>query len=112
MTRALIACLCLLLLCASASAQANNRPVTIDEVIQLTQSGISDETIITFLETREIRFVLSPQDIVRLRAAGISEELIRYLLHSATEQAANRSVRRHVGDAILVQPVRDDRKPN
>ena len=87
MTRALIACLCLLLLCAPAAAQANNRSVTIDDVIQLTQSGISDETIITFLETREIRFVLSPQDIVRLRAAGISEELLRYLLqHTAADQ--------------------------
>lgn len=80
MTRALIPVLCVLLWSAPATAQATNQPVTIDDVIQLAQSGISDETMITFLDTREIGFVPSAEMIVRLRAAGVSEDVICYLL--------------------------------
>ena len=80
MSRALIAVLCVLLWAAPAAAQATNRPVTMDDVIQLAQSGISAETIITFLDTRDIGFVPDPADIAFLRAAGVSEEVIRYLL--------------------------------
>jgi len=80
MSRVLSASLCLLLLFAPGAARASERPATIDDVIQLVQTGLSDETIITFLETRGVGFVPGPQEIVRLRTAGVSEDVIRYLL--------------------------------
>ena len=80
MIRGLTALLCVLLWTTPAAAQATRQPVTIDDIVQLAQSGISDETIITFLDTREIAFVPNARAIVRLRAAGVSEDVIRYLL--------------------------------
>lgn len=79
MRRMLMALLCLLVLVAPA-ARASHRQVTPDEIIQLTQSGLSDETIITFLETRDLAFVPDVNEIVRLRAAGVSEVVIQYLV--------------------------------
>ncbi len=55
-------------------------PVTLEHIILLAEGGLSDETIIAFLETRPLGFVLSAEDIVRLRQAGVSERVIRYLL--------------------------------
>ena len=75
----LLCLLCVLLLGAGA-ARAQGRPASLDDVVLLAQSGLSDDTILSFLETRPIGFVLSATSIVQLRAAGVSEVIIRYLL--------------------------------
>ena len=74
----LLCLLCVLLLGAGA-ARAQGRPASLDDVVLLAQSGLSDDTILSFLETRSIGFVLSATSIVQLRAAGVSEVIIRYL---------------------------------
>ena len=78
------------LLCAvlsPANAEATHTAVSLEDVILLAQSGISDETILTFLNSREIGLVLTPEDVARLRDAGVSEEIIRYLLERTGPRA-------------------------
>ena len=73
-------CLLCVLLLGAGAARAQDRPASLDDVVLLAQSGLSDDTILSFLETRSIGFVLSAASIVQLRAAGVSEVIIRYLL--------------------------------
>jgi len=70
----------------AVALQAAPPTVSLEDVILLAQSGISDETILVFLDYRDIDFDLSPEEILRLREAGVSEEIIRYLLERTEVQ--------------------------
>ena len=56
--------------------------VSLDDVIFLTQNDVSDETILAFLAHRRVTLPLDATDVLRLREAGVSEEIIRYLLEN------------------------------
>ncbi|MCZ6656960.1 MAG: hypothetical protein O7C67_06655 [Gammaproteobacteria bacterium] len=61
-------------------AYSQNDVVSFDDVVLLAQSDISDQTIRTFLDFRELDFALDAGALLRLREAGVSEAVIRYLL--------------------------------
>lgn len=65
---------------ASPAAAANRPQASLEDLTLLTASGISDETILVFLDTREIGFEIDAEAIARLRQQGVSEEVIRHLL--------------------------------
>jgi len=67
---------------APAYSQAD--VVSFDDVVLLAQSDISDQTIMTFLDFRELDFALDAEALLRLREAGVSEAVIRYLLEQDT----------------------------
>jgi hypothetical protein len=69
-----------LALAVSAIAEGGYRVVRLTEVIVLAREGVSDRTIISFLENRELAFVVGTDEVLRLRDAGAGEELIRYLV--------------------------------
>lgn len=69
---------CLVL--ASPAAAADRPQASLEDLTLLTASGISEETILVFLDTREIGFLLDAEAITRLRQQGVSEEVIRHLL--------------------------------
>jgi len=71
-------------LALAANAQSAHQVVRLDDVILLAQEGLSDETILAFLDNREVDFALGPQEIVTLQDAGVSEEVIRYLIDRTT----------------------------
>ncbi|MCH7667253.1 MAG: hypothetical protein IH936_15150 [Acidobacteria bacterium] len=64
----------------AGALQAAPSSVTLEDVILLARADISDETILAFLDYREVDFELGPDEILGLREAGVSEEIIRYLL--------------------------------
>jgi hypothetical protein len=68
------ALLLLLLLPASLAA------ISVFDVIRLSQERYSDEDIIRLIQTTDSRFVLSAEDTVRLRTAGVTESVIREML--------------------------------
>ena len=78
-----------------APAFSQESTVSFDDMVLLAQSDIADQTIMTFLRYRQLDFVLDATSIQRLRAAGVSDDIIRYLL----EQDAT---------AIAFQQVPDD----
>jgi len=61
-------------------AQAEHRTASLEDVILLAEGGISDETILVFLDSREIGFELGTEEMLLFREAGVNEEVIRYLL--------------------------------
>jgi len=69
-----------LALVAAATVEAGYRVVRFSEVIALAREGVSDRTIISFLDNRELDFVVGTDEILRLRDAGVGEEVIRYLV--------------------------------
>ena len=68
------------LVLATPAAAAHRPQVSLEDLTLLAQSGISDQTILVFVDTREIGFQLDSETIARLRQQGVSEEVIRYLL--------------------------------
>ena len=68
------------LLLATPAAAAHHPEVSLEDLTLLAGSDISDETILVFLDFREIGFELDPEAIAHLREQGVSDEVIRYLL--------------------------------
>ena len=62
------------------TAYAGHLKVTLDDLLLLTESRVSDKTILAFIGPREITFTLGTEEIEKLRKAGLSEEVIKYLL--------------------------------
>lgn len=63
----------------------------LSEVVKLHKAGINDSVIRTFVETSQVAYRLSAQDIIRLRELGISPDIITALMKRGGEvrQAMN-----------------------
>ena len=66
-------------------AQADAPQVSLEDILLLMERGVSNETLLVFLETREIGFTLDVEDIDELLEAGVSEEIISYLLQQTAK---------------------------
>ena len=67
-----------LLGCVPAAASA----VTIDEVVALSKSGVSDEVILAVIERDQTLFTLSPALIMKLQRDGLSDRILLALIKS------------------------------
>jgi hypothetical protein len=65
---------------ATGGAQAVGRPISNDDVIALVQSGLSDAAVTTKINNSRTSFRLDPDDLVALRKAGVSSEVIQAML--------------------------------
>ena len=77
--------LCVALAACSVPSPAllqDDDTVSLDDIVFLAQSDISDQTILTYLKHRRLDFVLDAEGVQELREAGVSEEIIRYLLEN------------------------------
>ncbi|WP_295637178.1 hypothetical protein [uncultured Methylibium sp.] len=75
--------------CASAPpAQPTPPPVRLDELVALSKQQPDDDAMVAQLAQRGVAFVLSPQDAVSLREAGVSDGVVRYLQGRADGDAA------------------------
>lgn len=55
-------------------------PLTINDIIKLSQGGISDETIIRYIQDTKTTYNLSQAQINRLQEAGVSQRVINYMI--------------------------------
>jgi len=55
-------------------------PLTINDIIKLSQAGISDETIIQYMQKTKTTYNLSQAQINRLQEAGVSQRIINYMI--------------------------------
>ena len=69
---------------SAATTSSQQRTVSIDDLILLVSSGISDETILAFLKDRELDFLLSREIRLTLAQAGITNTVMRYLRERET----------------------------
>ena len=60
--------------------------ISVFDVIRLSQGRYSDEEIIRLIQTTDSRFLLSAEDTVRLRKAGVTEAVIREMLSRPAPQ--------------------------
>jgi surface antigen len=54
-------------------------PLTINDVIKLSQGGVSDDTIIFYLRDSNSSYHLSQTQIRRLQEAGVSQRVINFM---------------------------------
>lgn len=52
----------------------------VNEILKMHQSGLSEETILMYVQSHNAEIKLTSQDLVRLKIAGFSEEFIQALL--------------------------------
>jgi hypothetical protein len=52
----------------------------VDEILKMHDSGLGEETILMYLQSRNADFELTSEDLITLRKAGFSEQFIQALL--------------------------------
>lgn len=55
-------------------------PLTINDVIRLSQGGVSDKTIIQYMQKTNSTYSLSQAQIRRLQDGGVSQKVINYMV--------------------------------
>jgi hypothetical protein len=75
---------CALLFCLTLSAQdaplEKPKSLTADQVVAMVKAGLSEDVIVARLRREEKAFDLSPDDLIRLKAAGVSDEIVKTML--------------------------------
>ena len=57
-------------------------PLTINDVIKLSQAGVSDNTIIQYIQETGSSYNLSQSQVRRLQDADVSQKVIRYMIET------------------------------
>jgi surface antigen len=60
----------------------HQEPLGINDVIKLSQGGVSDETIIRYMKRTQTTYNLSQAQINRLKEAGVSQRVINYMINT------------------------------
>jgi hypothetical protein len=78
----------LLLLALAAFAQTGKqpKPLTNDDVVEMSRAGVPESTIILAIEKTPVKFDVSAEGILALQAAGIAEPMLNQMLRAATPQ--------------------------
>ncbi len=63
-----------------APAAVMAQPMNVDEVVKLLKNDISDNIIVARIEETGSYFSLSTDDLIKLKEAGASDELVRYMI--------------------------------
>lgn len=61
----------------------HSEPLTINDVIKLSQNNIAEDTIIEYLRNTQSSYNLSKTQIRRLQNAGVSPKVIDYMINTA-----------------------------
>ncbi|MBN1915112.1 MAG: hypothetical protein JW769_04415 [Parachlamydiales bacterium] len=57
-------------------------PLTINDIIKLAQGGVSDDTIIRYIDDTNTRYNLSEAQVDRLHKGGVSQRVINYMINT------------------------------
>jgi hypothetical protein len=103
MTRAL-----LILLFVMTVAETRSSAVTVEQIVALSQSGVSDAVLLALIERDHPEFpiALAPEQLATLRQAGVSEAVVIAMLKSprSAPQVPERPIemRRPVGPDVVI----------
>ena len=84
----------LLLLLAGCTTIPRPAPVTQADVISLVKAGATEEVVIRRIDESGAVFVLSADDVVRLRQEGVSDRLVTFMMETGTRAALAEQRRR------------------
>ena len=77
-----MAVIALALLAGGCAAMINERQMTLDEIVGMSESGVGDSVIERQIDATHSEFVLTPDDISRLKSAGVSDNVIESMIES------------------------------
>lgn len=66
-----------------ANQNRNGRSLSIPDVINMTRNGLSENVIITQVQTQGINQSLSPNDLVALKQSGVSDRVIQQMQNAS-----------------------------
>ena len=69
-----------------ALAPAVASAASIDEIVRLSKSGVSDEVILALIARDKTIFTITPDDLVTLKSDGVSEAVVVSMLKSGREE--------------------------
>jgi hypothetical protein len=72
--------LTLLVSIASAQSPSTPAPLSVEEVVKMSQDGISEDVIIARIKKNGKAFDLSTEEILELKKSGVSDNVTKYLL--------------------------------
>jgi len=82
-----------------------DRHTVIDDVIKMSQAGVSDESIVRFIQQSHDRYVMDADTIIALNDAHVSKTVINALMDGAYDRGDQRNVDRNtVQERVYVQP--------
>ena len=58
-------------------------PLTVNDVIKLSQSGVNDQTIISYIHESKARYELTQTQVRRLKDGGVSQRVIEIMIETA-----------------------------
>src|ERR1700693_1379887 len=62
--------------CSFCLGQSVPTELTNSDVIQMTKAGIADQTIILAIQRGPVKFDISPQALIALKTAGVSDKVL------------------------------------
>ena len=75
----LLTCITLLGGCATLGIEQSRPPVTVSEVIQMSQAGVPTDTILDHMRESETVYRLTVSQLAQLRDQGVANQVIHYM---------------------------------
>jgi hypothetical protein len=100
------AVLAAVMLCAAtgrAQSVTPPKPLTNNDVIEMTRAGVADSNIATLIQTTPVKFDVSPDGLIALHAGGVHEGVINQMIRAGTRPKFESSF----GVATGTFPVKD-----
>lgn len=63
-------------------------PLTINDIIKLSQGGICDDSVIEYIKERKTTYTLSQAQTRRMQEAGVSQRVINYMIDTGNQSHA------------------------
>lgn len=60
-------------------------PLTINDIIKLSQGGVSDDAMIVYIQEKKTIYNLTQAQVRRLKDAGVSQRVINYMLSKSRD---------------------------
>jgi len=69
-------------------------PISKEQIIEMSKSGVSDDVIISQIKATQSTFMLSSEEIIALKQAGVSDNVINFMVQTGVE----------IPRAVIVEP--------
>ncbi len=73
-------------------AQQTARPLTNDDVVRMVSDGVPESVVVSAIQTRPCSFDLSPEGLISLHKAGVSEKVLDAMVAAGSNQPAPAAV--------------------
>jgi len=88
----------------SPRADHVRRPVIIDDVIRMSQSGVDDASIIAYVQKYRDRFEITADDVIALNDAKVSRDVVKALVDESRRDDRRDSRDRAPATRVYVEP--------